>query len=181
MCRWKLSGSTLQQFFVFKDRAGALCLVCVSVCQSNLTAMGRPKRFTVKCVTFLLKIRRYKIRQLWQKQEYLRQSETWFSSLQSMCFMGVTHVGLTIVVSSFAKCRSTETSQPGHLSQEWKSARVLADTIAEKTAEIENVWMSLEDYRWEGSCESMEGYRPTSVETYIPFSSSSEDSGSPAP
>lgn len=54
----------------------APCFVCVCVCKSHLSAMAT-FRFTKKEVRFLLKLRRYKIKQLWGKQEYLRNSETW--------------------------------------------------------------------------------------------------------
>ena len=36
------------------------------------------------------------------------------------------------------------------ISEEWESARELADTLAELAADYECGWMAMEDVRWEG-------------------------------
>ena len=55
-------------------------------------------------------------------------------------------------------------------SEEWASARELADTLAELAADYECEWMAKEDVRWEGPSET------TSTESEASSSVASEQS-----
>ena len=48
-------------------------------------------------------------------------------------------------------------------SEEWVSARDLADVLADLAADYECDWMAKEDVRWEGPSEAMETQTSSSV------------------